>query len=101
MTAPAAVSTGMRPTSSPPTVPEPLGKRRLTASRPRLARSSGQAEPRQQLGYVTDRDPNCDHEPPYCRISVAGRSVDSIGQIWMICVLGLTPTSDQGPWFKS
>jgi len=49
---------------SPPTWPEPPGKRRLTASRPRLAGSSGQAESGHQPWYVTDRDPDRDHDPP-------------------------------------
>ena len=65
MTGPAAASTGTPLKSSPPTLPEPPVKGRLPTGRLRLARHSGQAEPRRQHpGCVTDRDLSCDHEPP-------------------------------------
>jgi len=66
-TVPAAASTGTPPTSSPPTSPEPPGKR-LTAHKQTppgqtvVARRSCGSKPRR----VTDRDPNCEHEPPLC-----------------------------------
>jgi hypothetical protein len=84
--APAAAWTGTPLTSSLPTLPEPPG-RQLTAHKqtppgPIAAarRSPGSRRP----GCVTDRDPDRDHEPPFCTPSGALRGNPHPAQSWMI-----------------
>jgi len=66
MTGPAAVSTGTPPTSSLPTLPGLPGKQPTPHEQtpPGRLAGPGGAQAASARVCVTDRDPDCDHEPP-------------------------------------
>src|SRR5262249_52754501 len=107
MTVPAAVSTGMPPTSSPPTLPEPPGKHltaHMQAPPDRTEALGGARQCRQQEPrLVTDRDPKRDHEPPFgAPYSVGWPGVHNARE-WPICVVWGTvvPPGAKTAWQRS
>src|SRR5215831_6920713 len=94
MTVPAAVSTDMPPTSSPPTLPEPPGKHltaHMQAPPDRTQPSGGARQCRQQEPrLVTDRDPKRDHEPPIWTDIGWMQIRTLLAHIWMFGATALT-----------